>query len=184
MNIAQDLAYLRMAIPDLEDYLLSRELYWPIPAASGSLITPGLNQLTLGGVLLSRARVLAANKQSEVENIGLFDQIRQRWRSNWAKKAALEFRSRVDLWGKTLNDLLDRSGGIPSAYTAQVRIRVMLELLRGEASPDFLERYDWLLDHDNRLRAVAQPGEFIWEPELAGGFPAEVYWYLYVRLAK
>jgi hypothetical protein len=60
----------------------------------------------------------------------------------------------------------------------------MLGLLAPDATGSPQAERDLLHSLDQILRAVLAPGEFVWEPELQAGFPAEEDWYLYGRLKK
>jgi hypothetical protein len=64
-------------------------------------------------------------------------------------------------------------------YRYEVRVRVLISLLHAdikEIEPAQQERIDGL---DILLRAFFNPGDFIWEPELAIGFPPDPFWYLW-----
>ena len=182
MNADSDLAYLRLAVPDLQDYLFSHELFWPLPSAPASLGVPGLGQMTLGGVALALARVKCQSTAQAAEFEGKIELVRERWRSNWSKKAAREFSSRVGLWSRTLDDILGLSEGKRAGFPAQVRVRVMLDLLTGEMAPETPREIAQLASLDARLRGVGQPGPFIWEPVFSACFPENPYWYLYLTL--
>jgi hypothetical protein len=182
MNPVEDAAYLRLAVPDLQDYLLSKELFWPLPSTSSSLGVPGLNQMTLGGVVLSLARVTAAGNPVAEEYSQKINATRMRWRSTWSKKAAREFSARVRLWSSAMDDLFIQKTAIMSRFPAQVRIRTMLELLKTEMAPESPEELEWLAGLDQRLRGASRPGKFVWETELAAGFPETLYWFLFIQI--
>ena len=166
-----DLAYLRLAVQDLQDYLHSPELFWPLPSAPTSLGEPGLQQLTICGLALSLARVTAAGLP---EAGGLGDVIadtRNRWRATWITKAAREYRSRVELWRRAIDDLLGEPSGRKTAYPSRVRVRVMLDLLVGEMTPEHPPEAPGLAILDGRLRAATTPGNFVWETCFSQAFP-------------
>jgi hypothetical protein len=58
--LKKDRAYLEAGIPELEDYLLSDELYWPISARGHNL-----PRLTIGGLLLANDRLEARGERIE-----------------------------------------------------------------------------------------------------------------------
>ncbi len=182
MNAEADLAYLTLAVPDLQDYLLSQELFWPLPAMGGSIRERGVDQMTLGGVALALARLKCLDAAQADSFARQVEQVRARWRSNWSRKAAREFSSRVGVWGRALDDLLGERSGRQAAYPAQARLRVMLELLRQEMAPDAPKELGELAALDARLKAAGKPGEFIWEPSLAACFAQETFWFLYIHL--
>jgi hypothetical protein len=180
-----DLDYWRACIEDLKDYLLSDHLFWPLSVRpSGSGIS--FPQLTLGGMLLTRARAFARSAQNEKAALIPLDQemgaVRDRWRSAWNRKAGREFTSRLRQWGNYLEDYRsdpDNQGGY---YAQEIRLRVILELLQAEdiALQDGEE--DLLEAMDKRLRANFSTGGFVWKDDLTSSFPEDTYWYLYGKL--
>jgi len=176
-----DLAYLRLAVRDLDDYLLSPELFWALPASPTSLGEPGMQQLTLGGVALSLARAAAAGVTGLEQVQEAVDLVRTKWRAIWAKKAAREYQSRLDLWQRGLSDLLEEPAGRKAAYPSRVRMRTMLDLLADEMLPEMPADPQRLIGLDARLRAVSRPGLFVWEPCFEPGFPKDRFWYLYIQ---
>jgi hypothetical protein len=59
-SLEKDRAFLEASVPELEDYLLSDELYWPITARGFDL-----PRLTIGGILLAKARLEARGERIE-----------------------------------------------------------------------------------------------------------------------
>ena len=59
-SLENDRAYLEAGIPELGDYLLSKELYWPISARGYNL-----PRLTVGGILLAQTRLGARGGRIE-----------------------------------------------------------------------------------------------------------------------
>lgn len=180
-----DLGYLRAAVAALEDYLMANEVYWPIGAASPAG-EPDYPRLTLGGLLLAQkrahARDLSPEQRHELAEIDeQIDNLRNRWRVAWERKAGRSFSARLRLW----NDFIEEYRANPSAnldrYAYEVERRVMLDLFREEAGAIPEAELKSLESLDKLLRAVLIPGDFIWEAELQSGFPKQKYWYLYGR---
>jgi len=171
----KDRAYFEAGIPELGNYLLSKELYWPISARGYDL-----PRLTIGGILLVQTRLEARGERIEKLATQL-DALRSKWRVAWETKAGREFQSRFGLWNNYLADYRHNPEGQADAYAHEVRYRVMLQLLLGELSAPPPER-EGLLQLDGVLRASFSPGDFIWEADLQAGFPREVYWFLYGKL--
>lgn len=178
-----DLEYLHHALEELERYLLSTELFWPVPArptSGGSFL-----KLTLGNLMLSLHRLetlqagrkLSRSEESDLHNIqDRIETIRRTWPVAWEDKAGREFRSRFGQWAHVLNDLkIDFEKQAPYYHT-EVRLRVLLELL-SEYAPE-QDGYD-LAPLDAFLQGLLTPARFIWHPELERGFPREDYWFLY-----
>jgi hypothetical protein len=185
-SVAYDLGYLRAALATLESYLLSKELYWNLGASSPPG-EPAYPPLTLSGLLFSQARLHARPldmiQRDELARLDeQLDEVRSQWRVAWGKKAAHDFRARLNLW----RDFIEEYREIPEAnadrYTYEVRRRVMLHLLASEAADVPDAESDLLNGLDRLLQAVFIPGDFVWEDELASGFPRDPYWYLYGRL--
>jgi hypothetical protein len=170
-----DRAYFEAGIPELGDYLLSRELYWPISARGYNL-----PRLTIGGLLLAQTCLEAHGERIEQLTTQL-DALRSKWRTAWETKAGREFQSRFGLWSNYLADYRHNPEGHADTYPREVRYRVMLQLLLGELSAPPPER-DGLFQLDGVLHASFSPSDFIWEADLQPGFPREVYWFLYGKL--
>jgi len=160
MTIQTDRRYLEAGIAELENYLLGRELYYPLGRR--------LPQLTLGGVLLALKR-LPENEAGKFEV--RINRVYTKWRSAWERKAGREIRARGELWKNFLAEYPGDPGGTARLYPQQVRYRAMLTLL-GEAS-DVMDVY---------LKSIFVPGSFVWEPEVGGNFSGEIFWFLFGTL--
>ena len=171
----KDRAYLETGISELEAYLLSDELYWPITARGYDL-----PRLTIGGLLLAQARL-----EARWERIGALvaqlNAVRSKWRVAWETKAGRGYQARMRLWGNFLADYRHNPEGHADLYPQEVRNRVMLHLLLGEISP-LPPGQQELSQLDSVLRANLITGKFIWAADVRPGFPREVYWYLYGKL--
>jgi hypothetical protein len=161
MSTQKDNLYLAAGVPQLQDYLLGKELYYPLSFA--------LSQLTLGGILLSLARLgtEAAKFEAQVEAV------HTRWRSAWDTKASREVRARSQLWMNYLAEYReDRKAGV-HLYSQNVRYRAMMSLL-GRIEDD----------SDAFVKSVFREGGFVWEEECAQNFPRETFWYLFGTLKE
>jgi hypothetical protein len=183
-----DLRFLQVGLQMLEEYLLSKDLYWPIGISvpSGE---PPYPQFNLGSLELAMTRLqaysLSPDQQSRLEDlITQINFIRGRWRSNWGKKASAEFHGRLNLWRNFMGDYRDSPEMNFDRYAYEVTRRVQLHLLNEEAEGIPPEEIKLLDSLDGLLKAAFQPGEFIWEPELSSAFPPPIYWYLYGRIKK
>jgi hypothetical protein len=178
-----DLGYFMAGVGVLKEYILSSEIYWPIgvkpPAGE-----PSYPQLTLGGMLLARARLgarhLAPKQASEFNRLDRdFNTTRSRWRVAWEDKARREFHARLILWRDFLEEYRAGPGDHADRYAYEVTRRVMLDLLIPEAAGVPPEEIELLEILDQVLRSRLVRGDFIWDAELVPGFPTERYWYLY-----
>ncbi len=182
------LGFVGAAIPLLEDYLLSKDMYWSL-AAEPPAGNPPYSELTLGSLLLALARLRARPLPSD-QNAGLIrlerelEQIRSRWRVAWEKKSQREFSSRLKLWRDFLEEYRLSPENNYDRYAYEVRKRVMLHLLAGEAGSLPQAELELLAGLDRLLRAVFVYGDFIWAKDLSGGFPPDAFWYLYGQLKR
>ena len=157
----KDKLYLEAGVPQLEDYLLSEQLYYPLGLS--------LPQLTLGGILLSLRRLGTQAAQFEAQ----VEAVRSKWRSAWDAKSSREVKARSGLWMNYLSEYRDDPRAGVRLYSQNVRYRVMMSLL-GKIEDDT----------DVFLKSVFREGSFVWEEECAPGFPRETFWYLYGTLKE
>ena len=183
-----DLWYLRAGIDQLESYLLSNEIYWPIGviAPAGE---PPYPQLTLGNLLLARQRAqetaVTPTQRAELNRLNNeLEATRSRWRVAWSQKAQAEFHARLNLWRNFVEEYRKDPSAHYDRYTYEVGRRVLLQLLEPESESIPKAEQDLLTGLDEVLKAVIVTGEFIWDDELASGFPQGVYWYLYGQVKK
>jgi hypothetical protein len=181
-----DLGYLNAGLASLESYLLSDDIYWNLraPSPPGE---PAYPQLTLGNLLLARARLAAwplspdqSRLFSELEST--MEAIRTKWRAAWTKKAEREFGARLRLWRDFLDDYRRNPETNLDRYPYEVSRRVMLHLLESESNQPSKHELELLEGLDKVLSAIHVPGEFIWDQELRGGFPPQKFPYLYGTL--
>jgi hypothetical protein len=175
--------YLLAGLREVEAYLLSNQLFWTINA-SPAFGEPTYPKFTLGGFLFFNecARSLAkgttqvaALRSIEAE----MNSYRSRWQVAWERKASWEIESRLRQWGNVLKEIrLDPEEHV-DFYRYEVRWRVLLHLLLSAIRTVETAQQEQLDGLDLLLRALFEPGDFIWEPELAPGFPSNPYWYLW-----
>jgi hypothetical protein len=185
-SVDYDLGYLRAGLAALEGYLLSKELYWNL-GANPPPGEPAYPPLTLSSLLLSQARLHARPldivQRDELARLDeQIDEVRTRWRVAWERKAAHDFRARLSLWRDFIEEYRERPEANADRYAYEVRRRAMLHLLESEAGDIPPAETDLLAGLDRLLQAVFVPGNFVWEEELAYGFPRDPYWYLYGEL--
>ena len=181
-----DLRYVQAGVDLLDDYLQSGEIYWSIGISARQGQTP-YPQMTLGGLLLfllrAKARELTAEQQAELTQLETkINTIRARWRTAWGKKATQAFRARLKLWSNFLEDYRQKPGANMDRYHYEVTRRVQLHLLQPDADDRYEAEDHLLIGLDEFLKAVFISNGFVWEQELADGFPPDPYWYLYGHL--
>ena len=187
-NPHYDLEYAAAGLAALKDYLLTKELFWPI-----SLSATGQGQiypkLTAGNLLLTFARLHAYGKsgtldavqQSEFIRLEMeFDALKRKWQVAWEEKVSREFTSRLRQWSHYLDEFSQNPDSRAPYYRSEVRLRVLLELLKDDLGEVPEEDLSVL---DESLRAQFTDGDFIWDEDLADGFPQDKYWFLFGHLS-
>ncbi len=164
---AEDRRFLEEALPELQTYLLSDVLFYPL--------SHPLPRLTVGGLLLAQRRLHAYEDASPLDL--QFDTLRSKWRAAWEKKAAQEFEIRLTLWRNYLDDCREEETLLEN-YPREVRWRVMLALLSAELPAESSE----LSALDQRLRNTFHAGAFIWDETLRSEFSQDDFWFLYGKL--
>lgn len=181
------LSYLQAGLEELEAYLLSKELFWPVTTPPHLQIFP---KLTLGNLLLSLKKLngyagggqLSSSEQSAYSQLKReVEGFQKKWAVAWEGKAAHEYQSRLRQWTHYLNELNKKEESHAPYYNSEVRVRVLLELLREYAPPDTqpdLEQIDLI------FRAKLHPTEFVWDTDFQSAFPSERFWFLYGTITK
>ncbi len=184
----QDWEFLRAAAPDLESYLLSNDLYWNLKLTAP---TPGARQtpqLSIGNLALSQRRltetmVVGQEQAAMTELAGQIAKVKDEWRANWAKKAAREYSSRLNLWQQYLRELRAEPRQQQAYYANEVRNRAILTLLEQELLDGVPENEPEQIQMlDNILRGLTEPAAFVWDSQAADAFPQDEFWYLYVSV--
>lgn len=185
-DIRYDLAYITAAAEDLEEYLLSNVLFWPLSGAKGASLQGDSAQLTPGNLLLSLTRVKSFDWSPEEAGIlskaeKTISHILERWQSNWSRKAQEDFKKRLGLWRDYLEGMASAPQSLRGDYAYNIRLRVILELLAEQPGLDNLRAS--LVNLDQRLRGLVTPGDFVWEEDVRSGFPQDKFWFLYASPA-
>lgn len=179
-TLEYDLNYLQAGIPELQAYLLSNEIYWPLGLSTPAGERP-YPRMTLGWLMLSLTRAERRNSSRVAPLRQQFETTRAQWLTAWRKKATQEFSSRLKLWTNFLNEYRDDKINA-NQYAYEIQRRVILHLLLQETDAVPQAEHDLLQSLDSFLRAVLEPGAFLWEPDLVPAFPQESCWYLYGNL--
>ncbi len=186
-SIFFDLGYIEASIEELKSYILSDKLFWSLSGYPSPTAQP-FPKLTLGGLLLALAR--SRSRADSLEDTGHVEMLARKieifstkWRVAWEGKAAREYHSRLRQWGNFLNELQHDPQEHAVYYRYEVRLRVIVELLRSQIGDIQDQELDYLDKLDRRLRAQFVPGDFIWDAELRGGFPETEFWFLWGRLS-
>lgn len=177
-----EMRYVEAILPELEEYLRSRELYRMVHVPHEES-QPPYPTLTLGTFLLAlkRAQGFArtAHEHSQWQKLAReTDQLRARWRQAWHEKSSLDANARLRRWGDFLREYFQKPADQIDRFAYEARNRVILELLKGEL-PELSDVWSSLEQLDQRLQERWLTGNFIWESELETHFPLDPYWYLW-----
>lgn len=185
--LEMDYAFLRASVPQLENYLLSDVLYYPITSEGGRQLSGDTTRLTLGNLLLSVRRLEVVtipdtHKTDAAEHLGQVEHLHARWQANWKKKVSAEIPNRLRLWKNYLDDWQENSSSAAGEYRYNVRLRVILELLFVETDELFVQEKVLIHALDSRLKAKGTTGPFIWDQQYQSAFPMDPFWYLYLKV--
>jgi hypothetical protein len=185
--IEEDIALLTLSVEELERYLISKELYWPLFTHPHMKVVNPRSRLTPGNLLLSVARLSCISFEGEKKTLiesklAEFNQIRYQWKSHWIIKAQLEHKTRLDLWHGYLQDLIEDRNQYARNYTYSVRWRAILQLLGNEEIQFSESALISLAAMDENLKAISYPDAFVWGSEIEPGFPEADFWYLYRKI--
>lgn len=186
MKASDLLRQTRAMFDEVEDYLTSSAVFWPLsthPPAGA----PPYPRLSLGGLLTALAELRArVDELSEAER-GTLDDLEQAWRelserrgAALRQKALAEARQRLNLWRAYVQDL---ENGQASAddYAQAAYHRTALDSLRPllEDSPEGRALLEEAARLDSRLRRRWRPGKFIGPEAAAPAHPRDRHWWLY-----
>lgn len=179
-----DYGYIQACLEVMESFLLSDEVFWPV-SGTPPAGAPDYPRVTLGGLLLSYHR-LTAYPQAQPAQMQVvkadIEHIRSKWRVMWEKKATRSYSVRLRMWSEFLDEYRSNPQDNADRYEYEVRLRVILELLKLEGGGQPQAEVEMLGGLDRYLKSVLKTGGFIWEAEVQNGFPKDFYWYLYGEL--
>ena len=178
-NFDYDLQYIQAALEQLESYLLSDQLFWPVNV-SPPAGQPSYPKLTAGNLLLALKRLQssASTPGSQAVVRKLDDQVHAlttHWQSAWQKKIEHEYTSRMHQWGRFLQELENDPEKQAPYYHTEVRLRLLLDLLAEESDQEM----PMTISYDAMLKQFFESGESIWDDDDSAAFPKGKYWYLY-----
>ena len=205
-GLDQERIFLSEAVAGLGEYLISDNLFGGLSLPATGIRSAALSRLTLGNLLLVQARLQAfcqpapEDRASHAQEVTAAEKgkaalcaelvrqeaqitaLHRRWPANWERKVLQELPVRLKSWVEFLSEYWNDRPAQARVYPSQVRLRTILALLASERvdlPPGFQSQLDLM---DQRLKGDLIPGPFVWEPNLAGGFPPGPFWYLYGRL--
>ncbi len=182
-KLKHDLTVMEAMVAEMEEYLLSDVLFWPI-------MQGGFPRLTLGGYLMRQHRLSALTElmeDSEVRRVQAaikhFNEALVERVVLFENKAHQEIRARLRQWGEYLKDLKRETGGYGQNYASAVETRAMLESLiqKLKMPPYRLDKQiaKQLSVYDKVLGSAWLSGDFIWPDAWQSAYPKASYWWLY-----
>lgn len=167
------------AAAELNEYLDSAHLIWRLTNSSG-VLTPG--NILLGIYRLKNSGPAFSHSEYQEAELLITD-IRSKRRAMWEKKVDLEIPFRIGLWQSSIEEMMD-DGLIDHSFIAQVKNRVLIELLIDEiriVQPDLKDKLEKV---DQSLRRISKEGSFLWEQSLSALFPIQKFWFLYLQMGE
>jgi hypothetical protein len=182
-KLREDLEVLEAMAAEMNEYLMSEVLFWPMRKGN-------LPRLTIGGYLMREHRLRAlADLLSEEERQRLaaaveqFNQALVEKVVRFERRANEELPARLRQWGEYLRDLKGEARASAGYYPSAVETRAIIDAL-----VDKLERPPYQLEQnalqplamlDQNLRAHWQPGDFVWPDGWQPAYPQTRYWWLH-----
>ncbi len=188
-SLERDLEVVEAIAADLKDYLLSSTLYWSLskPRPGPHLLPKG----TLGGLLLRLHRLTALE---ETLNPDQYQRLRDaagqahaaldHWAVQAEEKTLREIKARLGALQAYLEEVEDAPRRYAPEYPVQAESRTAIDLLLDFAGRAVDARLAAQVEAaDQRLRALVEPGAFVWHEAAAPAFPPERFWWLYAQIA-
>ena len=180
-KLKRDLAALEAMAAEMDEYLKSDVLFWPMAQSE-------LPRLTLGGYLMRQHRLLGLRDLlSMQEQDRLHRAINQYHRAleekvvRFEKKAHEELEARLRQWQSYVGEV--KQGSNVAYYESAVEPRAMIEALIAQLRVQPYKLQEALPQRlaalDRELRHVWEPGEFVWPQEWQPAYPRDKYWWLY-----
>jgi hypothetical protein len=184
-KLREDLKILEAMAAEMDEYLRSQVLFWPMSQSN-------LPRLTIGGYLMRQHRLQELStllSESELTRrdkaVVIFNQSLVEKVVSFEDRAHQEAHARLRQWGEYVKELHDRNLAVADFYHAHVQTRAMIASLIAklemppyeldERVPSQLETYDRV------VRNFWHRGDFVWPAEWQPAYPQTGYWWLYGR---
>ena len=188
-NLQTDLQELKNMIASLPTYLKGDQLYGSV---GGGFFTGGRNpNLTIGGILLRVRRLYALQTRLTDSQLQTLQQAQHAHQAT-AQQHAERYRARLEREAHSRLDAIVpffkecqqtpaqcRSIYLPEVLRRTITQEILTHLSQDQSIPTELSQKVALVDR--RLRGVIRPSEFVWDATLAEVYPAEAFWWMYMR---
>ncbi|GAB1420679.1 hypothetical protein MASR2M15_07900 [Anaerolineales bacterium] len=188
-SIEQDLTELKGMLIGLEDYIQGNQLYGN--SGHGAFGSGNLPSLTIGSLLLRMRRLSEFQSEMTDKELNTFNNLRasyqeihQRWKNLMEAKMEHEINSRLDTMQAYFKESIENPALGASAYPTEAQRRTITqELLRildqtGIDKKPLLRKAQQM---DSKLKQFVQVKGFIWDDRLKEVYPADEFWWLYIR---
>lgn len=186
-KLRNDLIILEAMANEMDDYLKSEVLFWP-------LSDPSMARLTVGAYLMRQHRLVALRHLLDEDgqkrldaSLARFNQALVERIVRFEQRAHKELEARVRQWQEQLRDMQEDKASAANYYPSTVENRAIIAALL-----DRLRLPPYRLDDelnrrikqlDDALRSRWQSGDFVWPEEWQPAYPRDRYWWLYGRPA-
>lgn len=185
-SIDYNLDLFEAMLDEIEDFLLSADIFWPL-AKRSKPDSPPYPRLSTGGLLMtqdeSQAQEDEMNSDQKARHAQLqsqWERILNKWRSALGRKSEREMGMRLNLWRAYLSDL-EEGRASHFDYHRETRNRVQFTRLRALAasSSKTLKMEKTIRSLDARLLNLTIASEFIWDDRLRETYPEGNFGVLY-----
>ena len=190
-SIDYNLDLFEAMLDEIEDFLLSADIFWPL-AKRAKPDSPPYPRLSTGGLLMTWDESLAQEvemssdqKARHAQLQSQWERILNKWRSALGRKSEREMGMRLNLWRAYLSDL--EEGRVSHFdYHRETRNRVQFTRLRTLAagSSKTLKMEKTIRSLDAQLLNLTIASEFIWDDRLRETYPEGNFGVLYRQLRE
>jgi hypothetical protein len=173
-KLKRDLEALEAMAAEMDEYLRSDLLFWPMRQGD-------LPRLTLGGYLIREHRLLELRDLLDLEEQERLHEAVTVYHVALESKAHEELEARQRQWQEYLREV--KRGQSIDYYESAVETRAMIEALTAQLKVDPYKLQARVAQKtamlDRELRRYWESGAFIWPQEWEPAYPEARYWWLY-----
>jgi len=181
--------FLRAALGQIKDFLLSKEIFWNLGLKSPKGHPP-YPQLSLGNALLSFERLLALKKTGllskpqmlDIDEIALMlESLKNEWTSAWEAKVKNEYGLRLRQWARFVNEMSKSSQPEAGSFSSGLRNRAVMQTIKSDLPNEGTALLSEVASLDQHFKQLSKGTDFVWEKELKLHFSPDEYWFLYTQ---
>ncbi|TET39614.1 MAG: hypothetical protein E3J69_00030 [Anaerolineales bacterium] len=185
-SIDYNLDLFEAMLDEIEDFLLSVDIFWPL-AKRAKPDSPPYPRLSTGGLLMTQDESLAqetemnSDQKARYANLqSQWKRILNKWRSALGRKSEQEMGMRLNLWRAYLSDL-EEGNASHFDYHRETRNRVQFTRLRTltASNSKTLKLEKTMRSLDARLLNLTIASKFIWDDRLRETYPEREFGFLY-----